>query len=196
MKNRIAVAFAVLGLLAGWSTELRAQAFSLVPSAGVYFQASSFREIEGEVDDIRVEQEATLGFALGVEYGVFRATAAYASGATLNRHGVDNGQELGEGDVLAVTGGVVLRPLGETAIQPYLLGGAGVKRTEFSFDDVTLANLFPGAETDFAVQLGVGLAFMVGRLGLVVEANDFVSLNGDSGPHDVFVTVGLRLGPF
>lgn len=167
----------------------------ITPGVGVYFQASSFDELDSAADRVRVEREATFGLTAGVEFGLLRLSLAYASGATLNEEGVQNGDEIGDGSLLAATAGVALKLAPNAPVRPYLMAGAGVKRAGFSFDDPSFDDL-PDSNTDFAGHLGAGLAFAAGPLGIALEVSDFITLGGDSSPHDVFVTVGLRLGPF
>jgi hypothetical protein len=166
----------------------------ITPGAGFYFQASSFDELESASDEVRVEREGTLGLTVGVEFGLLRLSLAYASGATLNEEGVQNGDEIGDGSLLAATAGVSLKLLQQSPIRPYLMAGAGLKRAGFSFEDGAYTGL-PDSQTDFAGHLGVGLALAAGPIGVALEVSDFITL-ADSGPHDVFVTLGIRVGPF
>ena len=76
------------------------------------------------------------------------------------------------------------------------LGGLGLKRQDFSFDDDGVStNPLPSDKTDLAVHAGVGADLMFGRFGIMAEVTDYITRNEDStfGQHDAFGMVGLRV---
>jgi hypothetical protein len=157
---------------------------------GAYIPATDFYEIRDGARTVGAAREAALGLGLNIEMGMFRASLAYATGATLTDGGVQDGADLGDGTVLAGALGGVLRPIPRILVQPYLVGGVGAKRQGFSFEDATSAS-----STDLALHFGIGADLMLGGLGAVLEVTDFVSRRPDSGggQHDAFVMVGVRL---
>lgn len=179
--------------------QTHAQGISITPLAGAYIPASDFYELREGAEDARVEKEATFGLGLALELGSIRAMLAYATGATVNDRGVDQtAGAIGDGSVLVATASMVFRPLPRVlGLRPYLMAGGGLKRESYSFDE-SGGGVDPGATfddelTDPTAHLGVGADLMVGRLGVVLEANDFITFRDGFGPHDGFVLLGLRL---
>lgn len=177
-----------------------AQGVALTPMAGAYIPASDLYELRESAEAARVDKEAAFGLALALELGPVRGTLAYATGATVNRSGVDETTgRLGDGSVLTATLGVALRPVPRIlGLQPYLLAGGGLKRESYSFDEADgVPDPGSALEDDFtdpAAHIGLGMDLLLGHLGVVLEVSDFVTLrDGDIGPHDAFVLVGLRL---
>lgn len=170
----------------------RAQ-IAITPLVGGYVPASSFAELEGEARTIEVEREAALALGVNLEVGSLRGTVRYVTDATLSERGVDDSSRIESGSLLAAAADLVLRPLPRLlGVQPYVLGGAGMKRMGYSYAEEGLNDPFPGSEREWALHLGVGVDFMMGGLGIVLEADDFVGM-GDAGAHDAFLTAGLRL---
>ncbi|HUH12804.1 MAG TPA: hypothetical protein VMK65_06820 [Longimicrobiales bacterium] len=166
---------------------------SFTPLAGGYIPASSFADLEGGARTAEVEREAALALGLNVGLGSLRATVRYVTDAKLSERGVDDTSRIESGTLLAAAADLVLRPLPRVlGVQPYLLGGAGLKRMGYSYADDGLDNPFPDDEREWALHLGLGVDLMAGGLGIVVEVDDFVGL-GDAGAHDAFVMAGLRL---
>jgi opacity protein-like surface antigen len=115
--------------------------------------------------------------------------------------GITNGSV--DQTMMTIFGDLVFRPLPRLIlVQPYLMGGLGVKRYNYSLSDPT--NLFQESFTDrseLAYHLGVGLDVGLGPAALVAEVNDYMNnYQFDSGTkkfqQDVFIMVGLRLGLF
>jgi opacity protein-like surface antigen len=108
--------------------------------------------------------------------------------------------------MMTIFGDLVFRPLPKLIlVQPYLMGGLGVKRYNYSLSDVTNPTTFQSSFTDrkdLAYHLGVGLDIALGSLALVAEVNDYMNqYQFDSGStkkfqHDLFIMAGLRLGLF
>jgi hypothetical protein len=180
-------------LIGGLATTASAQGVHIVPTVGAFIPASDFRGVREGADQVRLEREATLGLSLNVEVGLFRASLAYASGATISERGAEG--RTGDGSVLAVAADLLLRPISGGPLQPYLLGGAGLKRQDFSFEDDGLSsNPLPDGSRDLTLHFGGGLDLMLGGIGLRFEVSDFLSRDdeGSFRQHDAFVMVGLR----
>jgi hypothetical protein len=193
IRSLAAAAAAAVVLVPG---RAEGQRISLTPMAGAYIPASDVYELREQAETVRVEKEATLGLGMALELGSFRAMLAYATGATVNGRGVDqDAGELGDGSVLVATGSIVLRPIPRILLlRPYLLAGGGLKWASYSFDGAGGGPSLDAEQTDPAAHIGLGTDLMLGPVGLVMEVNDFITVaDGDFGPHDAFVLVGIRL---
>ena len=170
-----------------------AQRITITPQAGVYVPGDDLDKLRAGADSVLVRKEGAFALGFNIDLGMFRGSLAYASNATLRRSGVSG--DVGDGNVLAVAGDVVLRPLPRVLVQPYVLLGAGVRREDYSFDDDGLTNAFPESDSDFALHLGLGADLNLGPLGLSVELTDFISKNEDDDwkRHDGFGFVGMKL---
>ena len=100
---------------------------------------------------------------------------------------------------------MALRPLPSLLlIQPYLLLGGGVKRYDFTRDDLLGEGLRSvlSDQNQLTGHLGLGAEVNLGLLRLVGEITDLVSRfevdeglgDGEGLQHDVFFTVGLVIG--
>jgi len=143
---------------------------------------------------VRVDREGTLALGLNVDLGLLRGSIAYASAAKLNQSGVSG--EVGEGKLLAAAADLVIRPLPRLiVIQPYLLGGIGLRRLDYSYDTDALSNAFPKDESKMALHAGVGVDLSLGPVGVSAEVTDFISKNSEDKwkQHDAFGFAGLKL---
>lgn len=186
------VVAALIGVPAGHAA---AQIY-ITPAAGVFIPASDLEDLQGQAEQTAFERSGTLGLGLNVEFGWLRGSIAYASGATISEEGVDGEDEIGDGSVLAAAADIIVRPLPRVLVQPYLLGGVGLKRQDYSYDeDGVGANPLPADKSDFALHFGVGADLMLGRFGIMAEITDYVSKNEEDsfGQHDAFGMVGLRI---
>jgi len=196
MKRHVLIALATVavGIHTG---EARAQNVTVTPRLGAYLAAGDAGELRSEAERFQVERDA--GFALGmtVELGPLRGSADYVTGKRITEDGLDDG-EVGDGSLLAVAAGVALRPIPRiVGIQPYGIAGVGLKRSGYSYNEDGLSDLLPASETDFSLQAGLGVDLMLGRVGVVLEATDYISWHdGSAGRHDAFITAGLRVGLF
>ena len=174
---------------------------AVTPLIGGYIPGNDVQELADEAEQITIDKEAALGLGLNVEFGWLRGSLAYASGATLNAEDGASPElegEIGEGSVLAIAGDVVLRPLPRLiVVQPYLLGGVGLKRTDYDWNAEGV-DAFPEDHSDVTLHVGVGADVRLGSVGLVVEVSDFISKQGDDdfGRHDAFGMLGLKFGLF
>lgn len=189
---RVAVGALVAALVAPSPQQAAAQGIHITPAAGVFFPASDLEGVRSGAEQVRIEREGTLGLGLNVELGWLRGSIAYASGATISERGTEG--RTGDGSVLAVAADLVVRPLPRLLVQPYLLGGLGLKRQDFSFDDDGISsNPLPSDRSDVALHAGVGADVMLGGFGIMAEVTDYITHeSGSFGQHDVFAMVGLR----
>jgi hypothetical protein len=190
MKYRIITAAAVL-LAAAPGT-----AFSQVhitPAIGAFIPASDLRDLRSEAEHRRLSREATFGVGVNVESGWLRGSVAYATGATITGEGL-GGDEVADGSVLAVAADLVFRPLPRLLVQPYVLGGAGFKRQDYSYSRDGLTHPLPADRRDVALHVGVGADVMLGGFGVMAEITDYITRHqgGGFGQHDAFAFVGLR----
>lgn len=195
-RARILVgAAAMLAFGAGGAS---AQGLTVTPMFGAYTQASSFQELRGNAESIRVKRKSDLALGAAVGLGPLRGSVAYVTGATLSQKGVTGGDEIGEGKMLTGAVDAVVRPIPRIAgLQPYLLGGIGLKQADYNFDDARFSG-FDTSESDAAFHLGVGADWMFGPVGVMAEISDFIS-GGDgdaSTQHDAYGLVGLRVKLF
>jgi hypothetical protein len=168
----------------------------ITPAIGVFVPASDLEDLEGQAAQTRFDRSGTLALGLNLELGWLRGSIAYATGATISDDGISGEDEIGDGSVLAAAADIVLRPLPRLLVQPYLLGGVGLKRQDFSYDDEGLGtNPLPSDKTDFALHAGVGADVMFGRIGIMAEISDYITSNEDRsfGQHDAFGLIGLRV---
>jgi hypothetical protein len=167
----------------------------ITPAAGAWIPASDLQDLRNEAEQRRLERQGSLGLGLNIEAGWFRGSIAYASGATITDGGVRNGDDLGDGSVLALAGDIVLRPLPRLLVQPYGLVGAGLKRQDYSYSrDGIGSNPLPADRRDLALHAGIGADLMIGGIGIMAEVTDYITRqDGNFGQHDAFVLVGLRL---
>lgn len=182
---------AVLG-----ASSVQAQSIHISPLVGAFHPSSNLEDLhEGGFDNL--VQDNALALGVNVEAAFLRASVVYATKATISEDGVEGGGDIGDGSLLAVTGDFVFRPIPRIAgLQPYALGGVGIKHDNYSFtnDD------FPGIddESNFAWHIGLGADLMRGNIGIMAEVSDFITSTSETtlGRHDTFAMVGLRLRAF
>jgi hypothetical protein len=168
----------------------------ITPAVGAFIPASDLRDLRDQAEQTRLDRSGTLGLGLNIDFGWLRGSMAYATGATISDDGVSGEGDIGDGSVLAVAADLVVRPLPRVLVQPYLLGGIGLKRQDFSFESDGLGeNPLPSDRTDFAWHVGVGADVMLGRIGVMAEITDFITKTEEKtfGQHDAFALVGLRI---
>jgi hypothetical protein len=150
------------------------------------------------------KKESTLAYGGLVEFGnrdsraAWRIGALYASESDVPVGGVGcAGCGPARSTVLVAAATVVLRPVSLVLVRPYLLGGVGAKRYDFSSD--TGLDALDDGQTRLTGQLGLGTEVNLGVLRFIVELSDYISsieIEEESGDlqHDFFFTVGLVLG--
>jgi hypothetical protein len=164
----------------------------ITPRVGIYIPAGEFSELEDGARTIEVDKEAALTLGATLELGRFYAGFDYVTGSQLSSDGVSNGDNLGDGTLLALAGGIVIR-LPIPLIQPHIRLGAGVKRLNYSVEDQGVNVDFPDDDTDFSLHGAAGVSLGLGGLGIVLELADYVTVDGFA-PNDFILSAGLRLG--
>ncbi|HEX7050215.1 MAG TPA: hypothetical protein VF188_08450 [Longimicrobiales bacterium] len=183
----------------------------LVPKIGAYLPANDLGEVAGALGDIRAEMEASLALGLALELDLptspvnLRANFDYATASEVSPEGITS-DVAPDATLLALTGDLVFRPLPRIiVVQPYLLGGAGVKVYQFDTDDLVddgFAEAFDDDRTDFALHAGIGVDVGLGPLALLAEVSDYISWfelqEGEDSEmqNDFFAMVGFRVGLF
>jgi hypothetical protein len=88
--------------------------------------------------------------------------------------------------------GIAELPLGATAdLRPYVLGGVGLYNYKLEGDDVPAG--FDESETDFGLNGGLGLTYMLGRVGLFVESRFHHVFTSEEDIQYIPVVLGARL---
>jgi hypothetical protein len=176
----------------------RAQLVTVTPVVGAYHPDGDLSDVRGSASSGTLIRDKSLALGLDVELAFLRGSLIYASGARIVGEGIEDGNRLGTGSFLAMTGDLMIRPLPRVlGFQPYLLAGAGVTRDRYSWDDDGVSDVFPADESRFALHAGVGADIMFRGIGLMVEASDYISRDGGLlGRHDSFLVTGLRLRLF
>jgi len=196
VRRNIILMASVLTLAA--ASGASAQGLTISVTGGGYQQASSFATLKSGIQEMNVDAGSTLSFGGNIELGSLRLSAAYASGATIEQHGISG--KIGEGSLLAASADLVMRPFPRLlGLQPYLLGGLGFKRTDFDLtgDGLPLDFKEYKAESKFAFHWGLGADVMFGRIGFMAEISDYVTVSDNAfKAHDAFGVVGLKLRLF
>ncbi len=165
-------------------------------TAGAVHPGSDLYDLRDAAGGGRIAKGNALGLGAFVEFSFLRVGLAYATGATIEEHGVANPDEIGEGTLLAVSGDLVLRPIPRIiGIQPYGIAGLALKHEGYSWDDDGFSDALPSDETDGALHIGIGADFMFGKFGIMAEVSDYITRDDDVfGRHDSFFMIGLRFG--
>jgi hypothetical protein len=193
MKRKMFATVAAMTAFAGMPADVAAQ-LHVTPAIGAYIPASNLRDLRDQTQQRRLEREGTFGLGLNLDAGWLRGSLAYASGATISESGVENRDALGDGTVLAIAADIVYRPLPRVLVQPYLLGGLGLKRLDYSYTQEGLSHPLPADRREVAIHGGFGADLMLGRIGIMAEITDYITRHegGGFGQHDAFAFVGLR----
>ena len=186
-----------------------AQTVRIIPQVGLYVPVTDLGEVTGDGFDGAYQfgkKESTRAYGLGLEVGGggflgLRGSVAYATDSEIPFSGLGCTTCQGRSSMMALAGGVVVRPFRLLFLEPYFLGGIGVKRYDFSSvdPDADLAGRGFDDRYERAYQLGVGAELGLGFLSGVVEVTDYLSdaetLNGATErQHDFVVSVGLAIG--
>ena len=176
----------------------------VIPQIGLYVPANSFGEVSDGGFDGAIElgkKESTRAYGLGLEWGGggfvgLRGNLAYATSSDVPISGVGCGVCSSRSTMMALTGGVVVRPFRLLFIEPYLIGALGVKRYDFSRSQI--GEVFLDDRNVRTYQLGVGGELDLGPLSGIVEISDYVSDRAVQIPgerqHDFIVSFGIGFG--
>ncbi len=178
----------------------------LIPQVGLYASVSDLGTVDTPEGVRNVgKQEASLAYGLSLDMSSaraigFRITGIYGSDSEVPVGGIGcTGAACDlRSTLLGVSGSLVLRPFPATfPFRPYLLGGGGIKRYDFSFEsDSPVKDAF-GDESQATGVVGLGFDWNLGILSGNLELVDYVSgalLEDGDRQHDFFLTVGLILG--
>lgn len=191
-NNLVRISLAASALLA---TAGAAQAqIHVTPTAGVYWQANDFEELEEQGQSIRTSRAGTFALGVNAELGGLRLGLAYASDADVSQQGIEG--EVGTASLVALSADLALRPVPRIfGLQPYGLVGLGLKRAEYSWERDGLDTAFGESDDDIGGHLGIGADWMFGRLGVAAEISDYITKDdgGSWNQHDAFATIGLRI---
>jgi hypothetical protein len=117
-----------------------------------------------------------------------------------------SGSDCARSTVTSATGTLALRPIPNLIIvQPYLLAGGGVKRYDYTTENLKDEGLktLLSDQNQLTGHLGVGAEVNLGLIRLTGEVADLLSkyddgqnssTTSDQLQHDVFATVGLVIG--
>ena len=176
------------------ASQAEAQGIRLSPVLGVHVRGDDLTAVRTEAAEAQLAGRAALGIGADLGVGFLRASVRYATGAELTRAGVANGEHIGSGSFLTAAGSVVLRPIPRIiGFRPFVVGGLGIKREGFSYDDPAWGDLLPDDQTTTALHVALGADIMLGRIGVTAEVGDYISLQAEEGEgrHDIFATIGL-----
>lgn len=195
MRTPMLAAFLTPFALLLAARSVQAQSIHISPVIGAFHPSSNLEDLRGGGTANLVKDNA-LALGVNVEASFLRASVVYATSANISEEGIDGG-DIGDGSLLAVTGDFVLRPVPRIAgLQPYALGGVGIKHDNYSFNDDGFAGI--DDSSDFAWHIGLGADLMRGNFGIVAEVSDYITSTSETtlGRHDTFAMVGLRLRAF
>lgn len=201
--EKVAAAAAALALLVPASAP--AQIVKLTPKVGGYFRAASVNDIQDEAGQsfsLERREVSTLALGANVEIDIPASpigvrgdvSVATDTDASLTGSGQGDAEEL-ESALVAVSGGLVLRPLTFLPlVDPYVTGGAGFTTT--NYDSEAIDEL--PSDRSFALHAGIGSDLQLGGIRLQGEVADYITGIDDDGDvtHEVFVTAGLGLSIF
>lgn len=171
----------------------------LVPQVGLYAPTT---DLPSPGDAVEFgKRESSLAFGAALEVANFRLGVLHATDGDVPIEGVGC-TDCARSTVTTATASLVIRPLPRIAVvQPFVLLGAGVKRYDFTVEDLEDegAQAVLSDENDLTGHLGLGVELGLGGLSLLVELQDLVNRfdpeGADAGfQHDLFLTVGLALG--
>ena len=198
------VALATTVVLTTSPSDLVAQ--RLIPQVGLYVPVSSLGTIDGVDGAVDLgKKESSRAYGLGLEWGGtspigLRGNVAYATPSQVPLDGITCGTCSSRSSMLALTGGVVLRPFRLFFIEPYFVAGMGLKRYDFNTSDFEDGfDLVVEDRTERTYQFAVGGQLGLGVLSGLVEISDYVSRAspvGFDGPrhHDFIVSIGIAFG--
>lgn len=170
----------------------------LVPKIGVFTA----------INELGAGAELENGLALGLAVELYLPGSPVTLRANLEWvdtriAALGTGNEVGDATITVVVADAVFRPLPPTALlQPYVMGGAGIKRYELGSDNGGGGTgLTEGTSNRFTAHIGGGFDVRLGPLAVLLEVSDYVSsfrIDGDEAElqNDLFALIGFRIGMF
>lgn len=183
-------------MLATTGTALQAQSigYTITPKLGFFAPVTDLSEAEGVTS--KIKSGLALGLALELDFRrspiSVRANADIAINSDVESDGTASGLKA---DQLNLVGDLLVRPFSRNYIvQPFVMGGAGIKRYTFSDDDFDIST----SEQSFTWHVGGGIILDFGGAKLSLELSDYISSYESAptvskGQHDVFGMLGLRI---
>lgn len=172
----------------------------LIPQVGLYAPAT---ELPSPSEGVRLgERESSLAYGAALEFGPgLRIGVVHATDGEVPIDGVGC-TDCARSTVTAATATLVIRPLPELGfVRPYLLLGGGVKRYDFTREDLGDEGLEAvlSDSNEATGQVGLATEIDLGFVRANVELQDLISRFGngtddDGFQHDFFLMVGLVLG--
>lgn len=196
----VAAALALCVIVPGRSD---AQGLRFTPWLGAYAPSDNI----GTLQTVTVgKQHTTFAFGGDLDIGGttflgLRAGGSYATSSDVPIEGIGCEDCSTRRNVLALTGGIVVRPLPLPGIRPYATAGAGVKWYNFNHDGQGV-NALLDDDRRFTFNIGAGILLLPDSpVGIVIEANDYMSRyefpdteEESRTVHDLFFKVGLSFG--
>lgn len=180
----------------------------IIPQVGLYTPFTELPSPRAGVDELK--KKSTLAFGAALELGQpdkvsFRVNVLHATDSEIPVVDVGCQSDCARSTVSTATATLALRPLPNLIlVQPYLLAGGGVKRYDFTKDDLQDEGLRAvlNDQNQLTGHLGLGAQVNLGVMRVVGEISDLLSgydTADDTGEsdqlqHDVFFTVGLVFG--
>ena len=181
----------------------------LIPQVGLYTPFSSLPAPRAGADEL--EKEGTLAYGASVELGTpdavsFRINVLHATDSEIPVTDVGCDEDCARSTVTAASATLALRPIPTLIlVQPYLLLGGGVKRYDFTRQNLQDEGLeaILNDQNQLTGHLGIGAELNLGLVRLVGEISNLVSefdAENDLGEedtdlqHDFFFTIGLVIG--
>jgi hypothetical protein len=202
----------VIGLAAALSLLLSARPAAaqlrLIPQIGLYTPFAELPSAQAGADELK--KDGTFAFGAALELGTpdavsFRVNVLHATDSDVPVTDIGCDQDCARSSVSTATATLALRPLPNlVVVQPFLLLGGGVKRYDFTREDLSNEGLeaILNDQNQLTGHLGLGAELNLGLLRVVGEVSDLVSqfdvegdlFESDDLQHDVYFTVGLVIG--
>ena len=190
------------------SAQPAAAQLRLIPQVGLYTPFAELPSPGASADGL--EKDGSLAFGAALELGTpdavsFRINLLHATDSDVPISDLGCDVDCARSTLSSATATLALRPLPTIVVlQPYLLLGGGLKRYDFTREDLRDEGLeaILNDQNQLTGHLGLGVELNLGLLRLVGEVSDLVSqfdveddlFETDDLQHDVFFTVGLVLG--
>ena len=202
----------VIGFAALASVLLSAQPAAaqlrLIPQVGLYTPFAELPSPSAGADELK--KDGSLAYGAAIEFGTpdavsFRINALHATDSEVPYTDVGCDEDCARSTVSAASATLALRPLPNIVLlRPYLLLGGGVKRYDFTREDLQDegAEAILNDQNQLTGHLGLGVELNLGLLRVVGEISDLVSQfdtendlgESDQLQHDVYFMIGLVLG--
>jgi hypothetical protein len=190
------------------SAQPAAAQLRLIPQVGLYTPFAELPSPSVGADELK--KEGSLAYGAALELGTpdavsFRLNVLHATDSEVPYTDVGCDEDCARSTVSAASATLALRPFPNIiVVQPYLLLGGGVKRYDFTRQDLEDEGVeaILNDQNQLTGHLGFGVELNLGLLRLVGEVSNLVSqfdAEGDVGEsdqlqHDVYFMIGLVLG--